>query len=102
MTDDPSKPEITPGKCFTGSLISGGLGFLLYQLTAAIVSSFAATPVVQSSYLGTRIGIAVRTLVVGGCSLGTFIFAISALGLAALGIQTLWLQLKKSQPKNEG
>ena len=34
-----------------------------------------------------NIAIAVRTLVVGGATLATFIFALAAMGLVALGIQ---------------
>jgi hypothetical protein len=94
MNSNDSPPEITPLRCLTGSLISGGLGYLLYQLTTSIATTFAAKPFIQKSYLATNIGIAVRTLVVGACSLATFIFILSAVGLLALGIQTLFRQLK--------
>jgi len=83
-------PEITPGRCLTGSLISGGFGFFLYQLTFSIATTFANKPVAQKSYLATNIGIAVRTLVVGACSLATFIFVMAAVGLLLLGIQTVF------------
>jgi Protein of unknown function (DUF3082) len=90
MTDPPSSPEVTPWRCFMGSLISGGFGFFLYQLTLSIATTFAAKPLVQKSYLATNIGIAVRTLVVGACSLATFIFSMAAVGLVLLGIQTVF------------
>lgn len=89
MTETPSPPEVTPWRCLMGSLISGGFGFLLYQLTISIATTFAAKPLVQNSYLATKIGIAVRTLVVGSCSLATFIFSMAAVGLLLLGIQTV-------------
>lgn len=88
-------PPLTPLRCFVGALISGGLGFVLYQLTAAIALSFASKPIAANSYLAANIGAAVRTLVVGSCTLATFLFGISALGLVALGIQ-LWF--KPPQP----
>ncbi|MFZ9737120.1 MAG: DUF3082 domain-containing protein [Prochlorotrichaceae cyanobacterium] len=97
MTETPSSPEITSGRCLTGSLISGGFGFLLYQLTTSIATTFAAKPIVQKSYLATNIGIAVRTLVVGACSLATFIFIMAAVGLFLLGLQTAFRKVK-----NEG
>ena len=99
MTETPSTDatEITPWRCFMGSLISGGFGFLIYQLTTSIATTFAAKPIVQKSYLATNIGIAVRTLVVGACSLATFIFIMAAVGLLLLGLQTAFRKVN-----NEG
>lgn len=91
---DPATPDmkITPSQCWMGSMIAAGFGFMLYQLTASIAATFATKPVAQNSYLAANIGVAVRTLVVGACSLGTFIFIISAVGLFALGIQIFFQQ----------
>jgi hypothetical protein len=90
MSDPASSPaEVTPWQCLIGSSIAAGFGFMLYQLTASIAATFATKPGAQNSYLAANIGVAVRTLVVGACSLGTFIFILSAVGLFALGIQTL-------------
>ena len=75
-------------QCVSGSLMAGGFSFLLYLLTHSIAQSFAAKPIAAKSYVAANIGAAVRTLVVGSCTLATFLFAITALGLLALGIQT--------------
>jgi len=92
-----SNGEVTPWQCLTGSSIAGGFGFMLYQLTTSIAATFATKPLAQKSYLAANIGVAVRTLVVGACSLGTFIFILSAVGLLALGIQTLVRQTQTKE-----
>ncbi len=87
--DDQQKQGITisPGRCFLGATIAGALAYALYWLTANIAATFAAKPVISSNVFTMNIAIAVRTLVVGGATLATFIFALAAMGLVALGIQ---------------
>jgi hypothetical protein len=83
----PPQDPPTPLRCFTGALISGAISLGVYGLTSSIAQTFAEKPVATSSYLAANIAVAVRTLVVGGCALATFVFGFSALGLVALGIQ---------------
>lgn len=99
----PSAPsrQSTPLRCFTGALISGSLAIALYALTSSIARSFAGKPLPTGNVTTTNIAVAVRTLVVGMSTLATAIFAISALGLVALGIQLLILQLR-SGAKSDG
>lgn len=86
----------TPLRCFTGSVIAGGFAYVLYLLTQSIITSFANKPLSATNQLAAKIGVAVRTLVVGISTLGTGIFAIAAIGLLALGIQLLFKQLRQA------
>lgn len=88
-----NKTQATPIRCLVGSIISGILGVGLYFLTVAIATAFARTPVSTTNMFAMKIGIAVRTLVIGVSALGTGIFSIVALGLIALAIQ---LSFKKA------
>ncbi|NJL37950.1 MAG: DUF3082 domain-containing protein [Leptolyngbyaceae cyanobacterium SM1_4_3] len=85
----------TPLRCFTGAIISGAIGALLYLLNQSIVQGLAAKPLPTSNVTATNIAIAVRTLVIGLSTLATAIFAIATLGLIALGIQLLIQQLRQ-------
>lgn len=104
MPDSPSsenpivKTVSQPGllKCFSGSLLAGSIALLLYRLTTAIAQSFAAKPITSENSTAISISIAVRTLVVGMSTLATGIFGIAALGLIALGIQTLFQRFFRS------
>jgi Protein of unknown function (DUF3082) len=99
----PAKPsgKSTPLRCFIGALISGSLAIALYSLTSSIARSFASKPLPTGNVTTTNIAVAVRTLVVGMSTLGTAIFAISTLGLIALGIQLLILQLRSGAKSDE-
>jgi hypothetical protein len=92
----------SPLRCFTGALISGGIGYVLYRLTTSIAQSFASKPLPTVNVTATNIAVAVRTLVLGMSTLGTAIFGITALGLVALGIQLGIQQLRSSAPKGDG
>lgn len=72
---DPALPvrKSTPLRCFVGAVISGGLAIALYSLTVSIARSFAAQPLPTGSVATANIAVAVRTLVVGGSTLGTAI-----------------------------
>jgi hypothetical protein len=90
----PTAPEkITPMRCWLGAVIAGGIGYFVYLLTQAIATSFARTPVTSDNLIVLRITAAVRTLVLGVASLGTFVFAFVALGLLLLGMQLTWKSL---------
>ena len=104
MTENPtpnSSSEIsgqvppTPGRCFRGALIAGGLSFAMYGLNQAIIHALAGVPLPNKSVAAANIAVAVRTLVVGVSTLTTAIFVIATLGLLALGIQLL-IQQKRS------
>lgn len=79
--------QVTPLRCLVGAAISGSLAFALYSLTASIVNTFSAKPLLSNNQLVMRIGAAVRSLVISVVSLGTFVFAIVAVGLILLAIQ---------------
>jgi hypothetical protein len=81
--------KVTPLNCFSGALLSGTLGMLVYRLTTAIAQSFAAHPAPTSQPLAYNLSVAVRTLVVGMTTLGAGIFTLAALGLFSLGIKLL-------------
>jgi hypothetical protein len=90
MTTELETKKVTPARCLVGAAISAGLGTILYYLTAAIGHSFYSKPMVAHSPIALRIGSAVRTLVFGLASLGTFIFAFVTVGLILLAIQLLF------------
>jgi Protein of unknown function (DUF3082) len=81
--------KVTPLSCFTGAMLSGTLGLLIYRLTTAIAQSFAAHPAPTSQPLTYNLSVAVRTLVVGMTTLGAGIFTLAAVGLLGLGIKLL-------------
>src|SRR6478672_12455625 len=81
--------KATPLRCFTGALIAGGMAIAVYFLTVSIAQNFAAKPLPTSSQVAINIAVAVRTLVIGVSALGTGVFGLVTLGLAALGIQLL-------------
>jgi ribosomal protein S9 len=78
----------------SGASISGGFAIALYFLTSSIAQTFAKKPLTSTSPVAINISIAIRTLVVGVSTLATAIFAIVALGLVAVAIQSLVQQLK--------
>ncbi len=84
-----SLPEALPSplRSLTGALIAGGFAFGLYRLTQSIATSFATKPIMSSNPIAQNISAAVRTLVVGGSTLATGIFAIAAFSLILLAIQ---------------
>lgn len=90
------KVSATPLRCFTGSLSAGVFALLAYRLMLSIAESFANKPVISTNPAVVNISAAVRTLVVGMAALGAGIFAIAALGLAALGIQLLFQSFWKT------
>jgi hypothetical protein len=99
-TIDNSTPDLAsanPLRAITGGLISGGFAIALYSLTASIATTFANKPITSDNQTAISISAAVRTLVVGGCALGTGIFAIASLGLLALSVQILFVRLRQKE-----
>ncbi len=90
----------TPLRCVIGAGVSGSLATALYFLTRSIVETFANKPVSLTNQLAAKVGIAVRTLVMGLSTLATTLFAIATLGLLALAIQ-LWIQNRRSPQPDE-
>jgi Protein of unknown function (DUF3082) len=76
-------------RSFSGAAIAGALAVAAYSLTHSIAITFATKPIHSDNLTAIKLSIAVRTLVVGVCSLATFVFALATIGLIALGIQTL-------------
>ena len=97
QTDTKVQVSTSPLRCFTGAVISGGMGFAVYSLMIAIATNFATKPIHSINPLVVKISSAVRTLVVGVVALGSGIFGIVAIGLLALGVQLLVQQLTKEK-----
>ncbi|NES68549.1 MAG: DUF3082 domain-containing protein [Okeania sp. SIO2D1] len=81
---------ISPWHCLLGSVMAGGLAIVLYSLTSSVARTLASKPIPSSNITAINISVAVRTLVIGTCTLGTGIFALVSLGLIALMVQILW------------
>lgn len=88
---------LTPLRSLTGALIAGIMASLLYRLTMSVVHSFMAHPTVTHNTIVRNISAAVRTLVIGGMTMGTGIFSLVAVGLVALAIK---LALQPASPPN--
>ncbi|MEH1907839.1 MAG: DUF3082 domain-containing protein [Nostoc sp.] len=97
QTDTKVQMTASPLRCFTGAVISGGMGFAAYSLMIATATNFATKPIHSINPLVVKISSAVRTLVVGVVALGSGIFGIVAIGLLALGVQLLIQQLTKEK-----
>ena len=99
----PSAPEeekLLPGplRCFSGSLMAGGIGFACYKLMLSIAQTFAAKPIHSDNITVINITAAVRTLVVGVVALGAGVFALAAFGLFALGLQVAFQGRQPTPP----
>jgi Protein of unknown function (DUF3082) len=89
--------KITPSRCFTGSAISGGLGFATYLLAKSIVMTYTTMPIEFNNPMAVRIATTVRTLVMGLSIMATFLFGMVAVGLVALGIKLIIEEKKINQ-----
>jgi len=94
--NDSGEVPPTPGRCFRGGLIAGGLSFAMYGLNQAIIHALEGVPLPTKSVAAANIAVAVRTLVIGTSTLATAIFVIATLGLFALGIQLLIRQKQQT------
>ncbi|PAX51102.1 DUF3082 domain-containing protein [Brunnivagina elsteri] len=98
MSKNQNPPSKTsPLHCLIGSFVAGGLAYGIFNLMNAIALSFASKAITTNNEIVFRITIAVRTLVVGMAALGAGIFALVAVGLFGLMIQTL---IQKKQPSD--
>jgi hypothetical protein len=107
MSDSPSPPSqnngqkpLTPLRSLTGAMIAAIMATLLYRLTMSVVQSFMAHPTITHNTIVRNISAAVRTLVIGGMTMGTGIFSLVALGLVALAIKLI-LQPVSTTSKSE-
>lgn len=94
-----SRQEPSVVQCGLGAMVAGALAWGLYLLTRNIAVGFATHPVATTNMLTLKVAIAVRTLIVGMASLGTFVFGFVGLGLLALGVQ-LGLQRSLNRGRN--
>jgi hypothetical protein len=99
LSRDNGQKPLTPLRSLTGAMIAGIMATLLYRLTMSVVRSFMAHPTITHNTIVRNISAAVRTLVIGGMTMGTGIFGLVTLGLVALAIK-LVLQ-PASTPKSE-
>jgi hypothetical protein len=97
MTESRSHASTIRNALF-GAAIAGGLTVPLYQLTLAIISSYANKPLPDSNQTAAMIGVAVRTLVMGASVLATALFIFVALGLLLLAMQSgiKWMKNEES------
>ena len=93
----PTQTPTSPFRSISGALISGGLGYAMYNLMIAIATNFANKPIHSDNPVTLRISSLVRTAVVGMIGLGTTVFAVVALGLLALTLQLMFEQRKKKE-----
>lgn len=94
---DQSNTQSSPWRYLIGAAIAGALGIGMYSLTASIAHTFATKPPTANSIFALKISLAVRTLVVGVSTLATGLFALAAVGLIALTIQTIFTPSNQSQ-----
>lgn len=87
MTESKSHPTTIRNALF-GATIAGGLTIPLYQLTTAIISSYADKPLPDNNQTAATIAVAVRTLVMGLSVLVTALFVFVAIGLLLLAMQS--------------
>ncbi len=90
---------LSPWRCISGATVALAFATACYWMTSAIARTFANKPIHSDNPIAQNIASAVRTLVLGISTLGTFIFAIAALGLMALAVQLFFRQLAK-QPES--
>ena len=83
-------------RAFTGSMMAGIFAMLFYKMLVAVATSFANKPVTSDNITVINLSAAVRTLVLGSITLGTGVFAISAIGLTLLGLQMIWQRFTSS------
>lgn len=89
----------SPLRCWSGTAVSGSMSFAAYLLTNKVIANFASHPPTGNGF-AMRIGVTVRTLVMGVSTMATAIFGIIAVGLLLLGIQSL-LATKQATPTED-
>lgn len=89
--------KITPMRCFSGSAISGVLGFAAYLLTKSVIVTYTTMPIKFNNPMAIRIATTVRTLMMGLTIMATFLFGMVTIGLIALGIKLILDERKANQ-----
>lgn len=84
----------SPLRCLYGAIVAGAMSFAAYLLTSNVIVNFASHPPTGNGF-AVRIGITVRTLIMGLSTMATAIFGMIAVGLLLLGIQS-FLASKKT------
>ncbi|NJK36667.1 MAG: DUF3082 domain-containing protein [Oscillatoriales cyanobacterium RM2_1_1] len=90
-----SRPNPTPWQCFSNGAVLGAIATALFLLTRSVAQVYAHKQIYSNSLIAARLSVAVKTLVVGLCMLGTAVFGFIAAGLIVLGTKLLiqqWLQ----------
>ncbi len=87
MKDQTTTPLPSSINCLIGAAVGAVMTLMMYWMTSKIATTFAVTPVQNTTTMAINIGTAVRTLVTGMMALGTGVFAIISLGLVALAIK---------------
>ena len=95
QTPTTTETPTSPFRSLTGAVISGGLGYAMYNLMINIATNFANKPIHSHNPVTLRISSLIRTAIVGMIGLGTTVFAVVALGLLALTVQLVLEQNKK-------
>ncbi|MCS6815349.1 MAG: DUF3082 domain-containing protein [Cyanobacteria bacterium] len=90
----PTDQPMSVWRCLSGAAIAAVFALGLYGLTSAIAQAFASHPLPTTNVTAQNISVAVRTLVIGISTLGTGIFAITALGLLGLALQLIIQRLR--------
>ncbi|MBF2099280.1 MAG: DUF3082 domain-containing protein [Gloeomargaritaceae cyanobacterium C42_A2020_066] len=80
-------PPLTPWRCLTGTVVAAVPAGLLFLLTRAIGTNFATHPIHSQNPLVVNLSSVVRTILLGGMSLATFVFALASVGCLLLAIQ---------------
>ena len=96
-TPTTTQTPTSPFRSITGALISGGLGYAMYNLMINIATNFANKPIHTDNPVTLRISSLIRTAIVGMIGLGTTVLAVVALGLFALTIQLILEQKKQKE-----
>ena len=96
-------PEVealpSPVRCWSGTLVAGGMSYAAFLLTQSVVASFASKPA-TGNQLALQIASTVRTLVMGIFTMATGVFGIIAIGLFLLGVKSM-LADKETPETNE-
>ena len=96
-TPTTTETPTSPIRSLTGAVISGGLGYAMYNLMINIATNFANKPIHSNNPVTLRISSLIRTAIVGMIGLGTTVFCVVALGLFALTIQLILEQKKQKE-----
>lgn len=78
----------SPLRCWSGTMVAGGMSYVAFLLTQNVVASFASKPA-TGNQLALQIASTVRTLVMGVFTMATGVFGVIAVGLFLLGVKSL-------------